>query len=460
LQTDIAMNDSLYLLLVTLAAIFVLLVLVMRFKVHAFVALIIACMLVGIASGMPAASILQSMQEGMGSILGFVAVVVGLGSIFGQLLESSGGATVLANKLLTVFGKEKAPWALTISGFLISIPVFLDIGFIILVPVVYALARKSGKSTLAYAIPLLAGLAVTHAFIPPTPGPVAVSQVLDASLGWVVIFGFIIGIPTAILAGPVFGNYIAKKIMALPPDHAEPAAQQRLSHHKPAQFRTVAFLIALPLVLIMVNTVVDLMVKSQKINEGEPWVQLIYFLGHPFTALLIATMASAWLLGTRLGYSKREVLDNSNKALAPAGLIILVTGAGGMFKQILVDSGVGTVLAETMLMTKLSPLILAWLLAVVIRLTQGSATVAMITAAGMIAPVLGLIEISEAYKALIVIVIAAGATTFSHVNDSGFWLVSKYLDISEKQTLASWSVMETIISVAGFIFALLISLWI
>lgn len=454
------MNDTLYLLLVTLAAIFVLLVLVMRFKVHAFAALIIACMLVGIASGMPAASILQSMQDGMGSILGFVAVVVGLGSIFGQLLESSGGATALANKLLAVFGKDKAPWALTISGFLISIPVFLDIGFIILVPVVYALSRKSGKSTLAYAIPLLAGLAVTHAFIPPTPGPVAVSQVLDASIGWVVIFGFIIGIPTAILAGPVFGTYIAKKIMAIPPEHAEPTAKENLTLHKPAQFRTVAFLIALPLVLIMINTVVDFMAKSQKIHGEALWVEIVYFLGHPFTALLIATMASAWLLGTRLGYSKKEVLDISNKALGPAGLIILVTGAGGMFKQILVDSGVGTVLAETMLMTKLSPLVLAYLLAVVIRLTQGSATVAMITAAGMVAPVLGLIEISEAYKALVVIVIAAGATTFSHVNDSGFWLVSKYLGITEKQTLASWSVMETIISVAGFMFALLLSLWI
>ncbi|MCC5931236.1 MAG: gluconate transporter [Cyclobacteriaceae bacterium] len=453
------MNESLYLLLVTLAAIFVLLVLVMRFKVHAFAALIIACMLVGIASGMPSASILQSMQDGMGSILGFVAVVVGLGSIFGQLLESSGGATALANKLLAVFGKDKAPWALTISGFLISIPVFLDIGFIILVPVVYALSRKSGKSTLAYAIPLLAGLAVTHAFIPPTPGPVAVSQVLDASLGWVVIFGFVIGIPTAILAGPVFGRYIATKIIAAPPEHTEPSGQEVISSHKPAQFRTVAFLIALPLVLIMVNTVVDFLVKSQTIPEEAFWVQVIYFLGHPFTALLIATMASAWLLGTRLGYSKQEVLDISNKALGPAGLIILVTGAGGMFKQILVDSGVGPVLAETMLMTKLSPLVLAYLLAVVIRLTQGSATVAMITAAGMIAPVLGLIEISEAYKALVVIVIAAGATTFSHVNDSGFWLVSKYLGITEKQTLASWSVMETIISVAGFIFALLVSLW-
>ncbi|MGF1637029.1 MAG: GntP family permease [Cyclobacteriaceae bacterium] len=456
------MSDIGILLLITIGAIALLLILVMKFNIHAFIALMIASMFVGIGTGMYASDVLKSMQEGMGGILGFVAVIIGLGAIFGQLLEASGGAEALAQKLLSIFGANRAPWALTISGFFISIPIFLDIGFIILVPVVYALARKSGRSTLHYAIPLLAGLAVTHAFIPPTPGPVAVAQILNAHLGWVIIFGFVIGVPTAICAGPIFGKYIGKRIMAMPPipEVLTKSDEEEAKAYQKASFTTVAALIGLPLLLIMINTIVDFQVKANMYSETQTWVQVVYFLGHPFTALLLATLGAVYFLGAKLGYSSAKVLELSNKALGPAGLIILVTGAGGMFKQILVDSGVGLALGETMMMMKLSPLVLAYLLAVIIRLTQGSATVAMITSAGMVAPMLELIDVSDPYKALVVIAIAAGATTFSHVNDSGFWLVSKYLYISEKQTLKSWSIMETIISVVGFSMALLLSLFV
>ena len=313
---------------------------------------------------------------------------------------------------------------------------------------------------LYYAIPLLAGLAVTHAFIPPTPGPIAVAEIIDVQLGWVILFGFIVGFPTSIIAGPYFGRYIAKKIHVDPPDISE--EEQLLDDNKHMElpsFGWVVFLIALPLVLILASTFADLAVKSEWVAESKS-MEIIQFLGHPFIALLIATLAAMYFLGFRRNYSGNQLMNIANKALGPAGLIILVTGAGGVFKQVLVDSGVGAALAETVSNKNIPPIVLAYILAVIIRLTQGSATVAMITAAGMIAPVIQVLGTGDIGKALVVLVIAAGATTFSHVNDSGFWLVGKYLNMTEKQTLQSWSIMETIISVVGFILILLISIFI
>lgn len=500
------MTDSAYLLTITCLGIILLLVLVIRFNVHAFLALMLASIAVGLGAGMPVLDIFASIQEGMGSVLGFVAVIVGLGAIFGQLMEASGGAEVMARRLLRWFGEKKAPWALTLTGFIISIPIFLDIGFIMLVTIVYALARRTGKSTLYYAIPLLAGLGVTHTFVPPTPGPVAVAEILNVPLGWVIFFGVIVGIPCAILAGPVFGKFISSRIMAYPPEKedladigshagsssdsdtgsssnadvragsgpgetAGPAVEAegysteteglpagaggRLA--KLPSFTVVVGLILLPLVLIMFSTLFDILAKSGAIDADQWWVKCFQFAGHPFCALLIATLGAAYFFGSKMGYSSREVLELANKSLAPAGLIILVTGAGGMFKEVLIDSGVGTALAETMTSMNIPVIVLAYLLALIVRVTQGSATVAMITAAGMVAPVLDIMGIPDMQKALVVIAIAAGATTLSHVNDSGFWLVNRYLYITEKQTLRSWSVMETIISVSGFLLTLLCS---
>lgn len=404
--------------------------------------------------------IIKGIQDGMGSILGFIAIVVGIGSIFGEILQASGGAESLSRTMLKKFGEERSSWAMMTTGFIIAIPVFLDVGFIILVPMVYALSRKTKKSVLYYAIPLLAGLAVTHAFIPPTPGPIAVAEIIDAQLGWVILFGFIVGIPTSIVAGPFFGRYIAKKIHIDPPDITE--EQKVLTENKYQDlpsFTWVVFLIALPLGLILASTFADLAVKSEWVADNK-LLEIIKFLGHPFIALLIATLAAMYFLGVRRDFSGKQLMQIANKALGPAGLIILVTGGGGVFKQILVDSGVGAALAETVSNKNIPPIVLAYILAVIIRLTQGSATVAMITAAGMVAPVIQVLGTGDIGKALVVLVIAAGSTTFSHVNDSGFWLVSKYLNMTEKQTLQSWSIMETIISVVGFILILLISFFV
>jgi Gnt-I system low-affinity gluconate transporter len=393
----------------------------------------------------------------MGDVLGFIAIVVGIGAIFGEILQVSGGAEALSRTMLRKFGEERSSWALMTTGFIIAIPVFLDVGFIILVPMAYALSRKTGRSVLYYAIPLLAGLAVTHAFVPPTPGPIAVAEIIDAQLGWVILFGFIVGFPTAVIAGPYFGRYIAKKIHIDPPDIT--VEQKMLAENNQddlPSFTWVVFLIALPLVLILMSTIADLAITSAWLPDNR-LMEIIRFLGHPFIALLIATLAAMYVLGVKRNYTGNQLMQVANKALGPAGLIILVTGAGGVFKQILVDSGVGAALAETVSNKNIPPVVLAYLLAVIIRLTQGSATVAMITAAGMVAPVIQVVGTGEMGKALVVLAIAAGATTFSHVNDSGFWLVGKYLNMTEKQTLRSWSVMETIISVVGFALVLLLS---
>lgn len=447
------MSPTTILIVVTLAVIF-LLYLVLKLKINAFIALLLTSMFVGIATGMPLKGILDSIQKGMGGTLGFVATVVGLGAIFGQMLESSGGAESMARYLVGKFGEKRAPMAMALTGFFVGIPVFLDVGFIILVPLVYALARDTKKSLLYYGIPLLAGLAVTHSFIPPTPGPVAVAQIIHAQVGYVILWGFILGLPVAFVAGPVFGRYISKKMFVAAPEHL---ASLKLDPNKELPpFGTIVSIIGIPLFLIVLATVSDVLVQKQLLQPG--WFpDVIGFIGHPFSALTIATLIAIYFLGIRRGFDKREILDLSTRALGPAGIIILITGAGGVLKQILVDSGIGEIMARAIADSSLSPVLLAWTLAAIVRVTQGSATVAMITAAGIMSPVLPTLHLGPTHEALIVIAIASGATLLSHVNDSGFWLVGKYFGMTEKQTLQSWTIMESIIAVFGLLLTLLVS---
>ena len=448
--------SNIELILILIASIGLLLLMVLKFKIQAFIALLVVSVFLGLATGMPMESIIKSVTDGMGSTLGFVAIIVGIGAIFGQMLESSGGAESLAHYLVRKFGKKNAPYALVTAGFIIAIPVFFDVGFIILVPVLYALAKGSGKSLLHFAIPLLAGLATTHAFVPPTPGPVATTEIIGADMGWVILFGILIGIPVAVLSGPIFGKYIGRKIYVEIP-HTFETKDETITTDLPS-FWQVAGIIAVPMILILANTTSGEIAKAYDMKENL-WIQLIAFLGHPFIALLIATFLAIYFMGLKRGFTKDAILELSTKALSPAGLIILVTGAGGVFKQLLVDSGIGIQLAESMSHSAMPPIVLAYLLAVLIRVTQGSATVAMITSAGIMSPLLMSFSLSQPHLALIVIAIAAGATTASHVNDSGFWLVGKYLGMNEKQTLQSWTVMATIVSVTGFLLALLLSLF-
>ena len=429
--------------------VFVLLFLILRLKIQAFIALLIASIVVGIVSGMNPMNIIDTMKQGMGNTLGFVAVVVGLGAMFGAILEYSGGANALASFMLEKFGEKNASWAMVLTGFVIAIPVFFDVAFIILVPLLYSLQRKTKKSLLLYSIPLLAGLAITHSFIPPTPGPVAVADILKADLGWVILFGFIVGIPTAIICGPLFGKYIANKIFIEAPkieiDNSE------TMNHPPV--KAIIAIISIPIVLIVSNTVLNsALFEPHTISQKlKTWLGMI---GHPFTALILANLVAWYFLGVKRNFTKKKLLDITTKSMGPAGIIILLTGAGGVFKQILINTGTGEMLASYFADKGVSLFLFSFIAAAIIRLLQGSATVAMITAAGLTAPLL--IGTSTIDKALLVIVIASGASIASHVNDSGFWLVSKYLGLNEKQTFKSWTVMTTLLALVGFISASLL----
>ena len=440
------------LLSAVLFGIVTLLVLILRFKIQAFIALLIASIFVGVLSGMEPSAIIKAIQEGMGSTLGFVAVVVGLGAMFGAILEHSGGAESLATFLLSKFGEKRSSWALMLTGFIVAIPVFFDVAFIILVPMIYALQRKTGKSLLLYGIPLLAGLAITHSFIPPTPGPVAVADIVKADLGWVIFFGFLTGIPTAIVCGPLFAKYIAKKI------HVDAPVLQ-IDSDIIKTFPPVGIIISIisiPIVLIVLNTLLNSpLIGEEFISKNIlEWLGMI---GHPFSALIIANLIAWYTLGLRRGFTKDKLLNITTQSMGPAGIIILLTGAGGVFKQMLVNTGAGEMLANYFADQGVSILLFSFIAAALIRILQGSATVAMITAAGLTSPLL-VETISEPQKALIVIAIASGATIMSHVNDSGFWLVSKYLGLSEKETFKSWTVMTTILALTGFLTASLLSL--
>ncbi|WP_106477622.1 GntP family permease [Phytohalomonas tamaricis] len=447
------MSHDTWLLVSAALSIVVLLMLVIRWRMHAFVALLLVSIVVGLITGMPLGDIVDTIQAGMGGTLGFVATVVGLGAMFGAMLEVSGGVDRLASTLMRTFGEGRAQWALSIAGFLIAIPVFLDVAFVILVPLIYALTRRTGKPLLFYGIPLVAGLGVTHGFIPPTPGPIAVADLLGANIGSVILFGAIAGIPAMIVAGPIFGSFISKRIQTGIPDYIELPAVRDDYADLPS-FKMIFSILILPLVLILLNTA-----SGMVLDEGNLVAQVLSFVGDPIVALLIATLLSFAALGTKRGLSRDDVMKVATKSLEPVGLIILVTGAGGAFKQTLIDSGVGDVMGDMMASSALPPLVLAFLIALGVRVIQGSLTVAMITAAGLMAPLVETMGLEGPILALMVIAIASGATALSHVNDSGFWLVSRYFGLTEAQTLKSWTVMETIIGIVGLLMCLLIAMF-
>ena len=438
---------DLQLLFAVVIGISLLLLLILYVRLQAFLALLISSILVGLMAGMDPVSIMESIKTGMGNTLGFVATVVGLGAIFGAILEQSGAAQALANFFLKKMGEDKAPWAMTITGFLVAIPVFFDVALIILIPLVYSLQRKSGKSLLLFAIPLLAGLAATHSFIPPTPGPVAVADILNVDLGLVIAFGFVVGIPSVIVSGPILGKKLAKRTFIAAPKIENTDQTNELG----ISLVSVFSIIAIPILLIVFNTFSNTWLENETIKS---WLS---FFGHPFTALIIANLLAWYFLGIRNGFSKNALTEISTKSLAPAGIIILLTGAGGVFKQILMDTGTGKMLADAFSSNLSSPFIFAFVMAALMRIVQGSATVAMITSAGMTAALISSTNLPDIQMALLVIAIASGATVVSHVNDSGFWLINRYLGMTVNQTFRSWTVMTTILGLTSFLMTLVLA---
>lgn len=430
----------------------VLLGLIIKFKVQPVIAILVGAILIGLIAGMPYSLIVESVDTGMGNTLKGIALLVGLGSMFGAILEISGGAESIANTLVKTFGENKAAWALGITGLIVAMPVFFDAGLIILIPIAFGLAKKTGKSTLIYAIPLLAGLAVGHAFIPPTPGPILVAEMLKIDLSYVIMMGIICGTVAMIVAGPIFGKFIGTKIFVPVPKSVE--EMQPTDRTKLPNFFTVVGIILIPLILIILSKV------SNYIPELASAKPVLDFLGTPFVALLIATIVAMIILGFRHGYSKEELEKIMTKSLEPAGMVLLVTASGGVLRYMLQNSGLGDVIGSAVAGSPLPFVVVAFVVAALVRVSVGSATVAMTMAAGIMAAMPEMATLSQWHLACIAAAIAGGATVLSHFNDSGFWLVKSLLHIDEKTTLKTWTLMETIVGFTGFAVALIISFFV
>lgn len=426
------------LLLLTLASIALLLFLILYARLHAFLALMITSMALGLACGMDGAKVLKSIQAGFGDALGFIAVVVALGAMIGRFLEYSGGGRALADWLLDFFGPERAIWAVLLSAFLIGLPIFFEVGFIILVPLAWSLARESKKSLLYFGLPIAAALTVTHAMVPPHPAPAAAAQLLGADLGKAILWGVLVSIPMAISGGILYGRWISARLFIPVPAHA--AKAEEAGDKQPAPpVALVVLLLVLPVLFIFAATIGE-MTKS-------PFQKVLGFFGHPFTALTVTALACMYVFGFRRGLDRNAVARMATESLAPVGTLLAIMGGGGAFKQVIVDSGVGPYAGKLLASSHVSPLVLAYLVAAAMRVAQGSATVAIITAAGIVAP---LVKGIPGYSPeMIVLALCCGGTVLSHVNDAGFWLVNQSLDMTVPQTLRSWTTMKVITSLVG-----------
>lgn len=437
------------LIIAALIGLAILLVLIIKCKLHAIISILLGAITIGVIAGMPLTDIVESVNTGIGNTLKGIALLVGLGSMFGAILEISGGAQTLAVTLVNKFGDEKAAWALSITGLVIAMPVFFDAGLIILIPLAFSLAKKTKRSSLFYAIPLLAGLAVGHAFIPPTPGPILVANMLNVDLGWVILVGICCGIVSMIVAGPIWGAYCGKKYFVEVPEQIQ--KQEDCDESKLPKFATVVLIILIPLVLIILKSVAALIPSMAGV------LPVLSFLGEPFVALTIATVAAMFILGIKHGYSMKELEKVMTESLNPAGLILLVTASGGVLRYILQNSGIGEVIGSAVSGLNLPIVVVGFIVAVLVRISVGSATVAMTMAAGIIAALPGISDLSPMYLACVTAAIAGGATVCSHFNDSGFWLVKSLVGMDEKTTLKTWTIMETLVGGTGFIVALIIS---
>lgn len=435
-----------------LCGIALLLVLIIKGKLQPLIAILISALGIGLIAGMPVDLIVSTVTKGMGETLKGIALLVGLGSMFGAILEISGGAERVALTMMRRFGEKNAPWALGITGMVTAIPVFFDAGLIILIPLAFSIARRAKKSTLYFVIPLLAGLAVGHAFIPPTPGPVLVANILGVDLGLVIGLGLVCGFFAMVVAGPLFGKFCG--------DHYDiPVPEQYLNtpeydESKLPSFASVVGIILIPLVLILVNSVLGQIPEGSWADSLRP---VFSFLGTPFVALLLATLAAMLILGCKNGYTMKELEKVMTKSLEPTGLILLVTAAGGVLRYMLQDSGLGDIIGGFVAAAPVPIVVVAFLIALAVRISVGSATVAMTMSAGMIAAMPITATLSPLHLACVVMAIAGGSTAFSHVNDSGFWLVKSLCNLDEKTTFKTWTLMETLVGTTGFLVALIVS---
>ncbi len=443
------------LLLIAAAAVGLLLFLIIRLKLHAFLSLVLVSLLTALATRIPLTDIVSTMLGGFGGTLASVALLVGLGAMIGRLLEVTGGAQVLADTLIAKFGEDRAPLALGVASLLFGFPIFFDAGLMVMLPIIFSVARRLGGSVLLYALPAAGAFAVMHAFVPPHPGPVAAGQLLGADLGLVLLVGLVLAIPTWYLGSYLFSRWVGRRFVLPVPEIL--GTDESTPEDRPG-FGTVMSVLLLPLVLIFLNTGLTTLVNNGTIGEDNGLVHALVLIGQTPIALLITTLFAMMIL-TRGRRTASDVEQIVNGAIGPVAPIILITGAGGMFGGVLRASGIGQALSDSLASTGLPVIVAAFVIATIIRVAQGSATVALTTTAGLMAPTVAATQgLSQIDLALIVVAIACGSTVLSHVNDSGFWLVSRFLGMDEKTTLKTWTVMETLLGSIGFVFALVLSL--
>ncbi|WP_018000638.1 GntP family permease [Paracoccus sp. N5] len=440
------------LLMIAAGAVLLLLVLIMRFRLHAFVALVLVSLVTAMIAGIPMGKVISTLLEGFGSTLATVALLVGFGAMIGRLLEVTGGAQVLADRLINQFGAERAPLALGVASLLFGFPIFFDAGLVVMLPIIFSVALRFGGSVLLYALPAAGAFAVMHALVPPHPGPVAAGDLLGADIGLLLIVGLVVAIPTWFLGSYLFSKWAGHRFVLPVPQIL--GATEAKHDRVPPSFGTVLFVLLLPLALIFLNTGLNTLATMGAIDAEAGWVTVLRLIGQTSVALLITVIAAMALLGK--GRDAAEVEKLMDGALGPICAIILVTGAGGMFGGVLRASGIGQALAGSLDSVGMPLIVAAFVIATALRVAQGSATVALTTTAGLIAPtVAATTGLSELDRCFLVIAIAGGATVLSHFNDSGFWLVGRFLNMDEKTTLKTWTVMETLLGGIAFGFALL-----
>ncbi|WP_098054235.1 GntP family permease [Kocuria marina] len=440
------------LLLIAAAAIAVLLVLIITFRVHAFLALIIISALTAFATGIPTSQVVPVLLYGFGNTLASVALLVGLGAMLGRLLETSGGAQVLADRLIRAFGEKRAPLALGVASLLFGFPIFFDAGLVVMLPVVFSVARRLGGSVLTYALPAVGAFSVMHVFLPPHPGPVTAATFFEANVGYIILVGLICAIPTWYVSSYLFGKFSGRRIKLPVPAIL---GQAEDVHNPPAVGIVVAMLL-LPMLLIFLNTGLGTLAKSGAVSEetsSQAWFELLRAIGETPIALTLTLIIAALTIGKARGVSGSAIEKTFESALGPVCSVILITGAGGMFGGVLRTSGIGNALEDVLADLGIPLIIAGFLIAAVMRVAQGSATVALTTAAGLIAPAVLAADYNVVQLAAMVVAVAAGSVVLSHVNDSGFWLVGRFLEMDVRTTFKTWTVLETIIGVLGFAIA-------
>jgi GntP family gluconate:H+ symporter len=441
---------SIFLLVSALISVVGLIVLITVFKLNPFITLFVTSLALAMVTGMPASTIVHSFEAGVGATLGHIAIVVALGTILGKMMAESGGADQIAHTLIRVFGEKRIHWAMVMIGFVVGLPTFFVAGFVILIPIVFTVARRTHTSLIMVGLPMVAGLSVVHGLVPPHPAAVMAVAAFKADMGRTILYAILVGIPTSILAGPIFAKLIDRHIK-LPAEN--PMAAQFVDHGAERSlpgFWLTLITILFPILLMLGGSAADAVSNpGTAINAG------LHLIGNDEMALLIGVLLSFYTLGRMRGFDRATILRFSNECLGPTATITLLIGAGGGFGRILQDSGVSQAIIAVALGSHVPLLFLAWLLAALIRLATGSSTVAMTTVAGILAPIA--LQGSSVHPELLVVSAGAGSLIFSHVSDGGFWLVKEYFNMTIAQTLKTWSVCETIVAVAGLFFTLVLS---